>query len=238
MKSPRITVIIPALDEEGAIGTVVRDLLRVRSAEGEAALEEVVVGDNGSTDRTAEVARAAGATVVPAPVRGYGSACLAAMGYLRARDSGPPDVVVFVDGDGSNQADELLRLVAPIQAGQADMVIGSRVRLAAPGSLTLPQRFGNRLASQALRRVYGVPTTDLGPFRAITWTALMGLHMEDPNYGWTVEMQVKAAKCGLRVAEVDVHNLSRIAGDSKVAGTVRGVVGAGYKIVWTLFRYR
>jgi len=231
-------VLIPALDEEGAIGTVVRDLLAVKQQDGRRWLQEVVVGDNGSTDRTAEVARAAGATVVLAPVRGYGSACLAGMAHLRARPEGPPDIVVFVDGDGSNEATELVSLVQPIMQGQADMVIGSRVRRARPGSLTAPQRFGNELASFLLRRMYKTQTTDLGPFRAISWSALMDLRMEDPNYGWTVEMQVKAAKQGLRVAEVDVQNLSRIAGESKVAGTVRGVVGAGYKIVWTILRYR
>lgn len=237
MARPRITALIPALDEQDAIGTVVRDLLAVEDAAGRV-LEEVVVADNGSADRTAEVARAAGATVVPAPVRGYGTACLAGMGYLRRRAGGPPDVVVFVDGDGSNRAPELTDLVAPILEGRADLVIGSRARLASAGSLTPPQRFGNELASFLLRNLYGTQTTDLGPFRAVAWPALMSLHMEDPNYGWTVEMQVKAAQQDLRVVEVDVHNERRIAGQSKVAGTLRGVVGAGYKIIWTIFKYR
>lgn len=237
MARPRITALIPALDEEGAIGTVVRDLLAVEDAEGRV-LEEVVVADNGSTDRTAEVARAAGATVVPAPVRGYGTACLSGMAYLRGREGGPPDVLLFVDGDGSNRASELTDLVAPINEGRADMVIGSRGRFATEGSLTPPQRFGNELASFLLRRMYGTETTDLGPFRAVRWSSLMQLRMEDPNYGWTVEMQVKAAQQNLRVEEVDVHNEHRIAGRSKVAGTVRGVVGAGYKIIWTIFKYR
>lgn len=237
MDRPRITALIPALDEEGAIGAVVRGLLGVSDAGGRV-LEEVVVADNGSSDRTAEVARAAGATVVSAPVRGYGTACLTGMAYLRDRAGGPPDVLLFVDGDGSNRAEELVDLVAPIVEGRADMVIGSRARLATEGSLTPPQRFGNELASLLLRRMYGTRTTDLGPFRAVRWSSLMDLHMEDPNYGWTVEMQVKAAQHGLRVEEVDVHNEHRIAGQSKVAGTVRGVVGAGYKIIWTIFKYR
>lgn len=234
----KVSVLIPALNEEGAIGVVVSELVALAGPDGKRYLDEVVVGDNGSTDRTADVARAAGATVVAAPVRGYGSACLAGMAHLRRRPKGPPDVVVFVDGDGSNVAAELPDLVAPIAAGRADLVIGSRVRRAEPGSLTPPQRFGNELASFMLRRLYRAETTDLGPFRAIAWPALMQLRMEDPNYGWTVEMQVKAAKAGLRVAEVDVQNRPRIAGESKVAGTVRGVVGAGYKIIWTILRYR
>ena len=237
----RISVIIPALDEEGAIGTVVAELVALRSRAGapeEPLLEEVVVADNGSTDRTAAVAGAAGATVVSSPVRGYGSACLTAMRYLEERPSGPPDVVVFVDGDGSNVAGELADLVAPIERGEAELVIGSRKRRADPGSLTVPQRFGNELAVFLLKRIYRVSYTDLGPFRAIRWSALQRLEMEDPNYGWTVEMQVKAAKLGISFREVDVLNRSRIAGESKVAGTVRGVVGAGYKIVWTLLRYR
>jgi glycosyltransferase involved in cell wall biosynthesis len=238
MAALRICALIPALDEEGAIGHVVSDFLSVEAEVGGSLLEAVIVGDNASTDRTAEVATAAGAVVVPAPIRGYGSACLAGMAHLGARPEGPPDVVVFVDGDGSNRPEDLHDLLAPIVRGQADLVLGSRVARALPGSLTAPQRFGNGLASFMLRQMYGTETSDLGPFRAITWSALMGLKMQDPNYGWTVEMQVKAAKQGLRVAEVDVQNVSRIAGESKVAGTVRGVVGAGYKIIWTIVRYR
>ncbi len=238
MVALRISAIIPALNEEGAIGHVVSDFLGAKDGQDQPILEAVIVGDNASTDRTAEVATGAGATVVPAPIRGYGSACLAAMAHLGAQRLGPPDVVVFVDGDGSNRPEDLTDLLAPIVRQEADMVLGSRVARALPGSLTAPQRFGNGLASLMLRRMYGTETHDLGPFRAITWPALMALKMEDPNYGWTVEMQVKAAKQGLRVFEVDVQNVSRIAGESKVAGTVRGVVGAGYKIIWTILRYR
>lgn len=233
-----VAVVIPALDEEGAIGTVVRPLVALIDPEGRPRVGEVVVADNGSRDRTAEVARAAGATVVRAARRGYGSACLAALEHLRSRVGGPPDIVVFVDGDGSNDVDELPRLVAPIVSGEAELVIGARVRQAEPGSLTLPQRFGNELASRLLRVLYGAATTDLGPFRAIRWAAIERLGMEDRDYGWTVEMQVKAAKLGLAVVEVDVKNRARIAGRSKVAGTVRGVLGAGYKILLTLARHR
>jgi glycosyltransferase involved in cell wall biosynthesis len=227
-----VSVVIPALDEEGAIGHVVRDLLAVGG------LDEVVVADNGSTDRTEQVAREAGAVVVSAPKRGYGAACLAGLAYLRERDAGPPDIVVFVDGDGSNVASELPALIKPIQDGDAELVIGSRKRFADPDSLTFPQRFGNDLATFLLRRIYRMSYTDLGPFRAITWDALERIGMVDEDYGWTVEMQIKAAKLQVPVREVDVHNKGRIAGKSKVAGTVRGVVGAGYKILWTIFRYR
>lgn len=228
----RIAVVIPALDEEAAIGTVVRDLVAVGG------IERIVVADNGSQDQTAERAREAGAEVVQARPRGYGAACLSAIDHLRRQPGGPPQVVVFVDGDGSNWAEELPALVAPIARDECDLVIGSRRRLADPGSLTPPQAFGNALATFLIRRMYGSPCSDLGPFRAIAWGALERLRMEDENYGWTVEMQVKAAKQGMRVQEVDVHNRARIAGRSKVAGTVRGVFGAGYKILFTIWKYR
>ncbi|MEM7676341.1 MAG: glycosyltransferase family 2 protein, partial [Myxococcota bacterium] len=229
----------PALNEEGAIGSVVAELVAVRAPRGHARLiDTVIVADNGSTDSTSEVARTAGAEVVFEPERGYGAACLCAIDHLRRQAEGPPDILVFVDGDGSNDANEVLDLVAPIVRGEADLVIGSRTRLADPNSLTLPQKFGNHLASLLLRQLYGTDTTDLGPFRAIRWSDYERLGMVDRDYGWTVEMQVKAAKLGLRVAEIDVHNRARRAGRSKVAGTVKGVVGAGYKIIWTIARYR
>ncbi len=233
----RIAAVIPALNEEGAIGPVVAELVALPGPGG-GLVETVVVGDNGSTDATAARARAAGAAVVSEPQRGYGAACLKAIDHLRTRAEGPPDVLVFVDGDGSNDAAEVRALVEPIAAGEADMVIGARGRLADPGSLTPTQAYGNRLAAFLLRRLYDTDTTDLGPFRAIAWPAYEALGMVDRNYGWTVEMQIKAAKRGLRVREVDVHNRVRRAGQSKVAGTVRGVVGASYKIIWTIARYR
>lgn len=227
----KVAAVIPALDEEGAIGEVVAGLLRT------GLLDEVVVGDNGSKDRTAELARKNGATVVDAPRRGYGSACLAALAYLRDRAGGPPEVVVFADGDGANDPRDLERLLEPILRGEAELVIGSRTRRAAKGSMSIPQVFGNHLASQLLRALYGTRTTDLGPFRAITWRALEALKMEDPDYGWTVEMQVKAARRGVSVREVEVSNLRRAAGKSKVGGTVRGVAGASRKILSTIFKY-
>jgi hypothetical protein len=231
----RVAAIIPALDEEGAIGGVVEALRALRHDDGRPWVDRVVVADNGSRDATAERARSAGAEVVFEPRRGYGSACLAAIAHLHPD---PPHAVVFVDGDGSNRMDELPSLLVALQDQAADLVIGSRTRWAEPGSLTVPQRAGNALATFLLNRLYGSRFTDLGPFRAVTWDALERMNMADPDYGWTVEMQLKATKLGLKSVEVDVHHLPRRAGRSKVAGTVRGVVGAGSKILWTIWRYR
>lgn len=221
-----VDVVIPALDEE-------RALPHVLAAIPKDSVRRVVVADNGSRDRTAQVARAAGAEVVHEPERGYGAACLRALGELEAD---PPDVVVFLDGDHSDHPEELPRLVAPIADGDVDLVIGSRAARAQPGSLTLPQRVGNRIACEALRWLYGARYTDLGPFRAIRWSALEALRMRDRNYGWTVEMQIKAAKQGWAYAEVPVSYRPRI-GASKVSGTVRGTLGASRKILWTLARH-
>lgn len=234
----RLALIIPALDEEGAIGVVVAGFGSLRREDGEPWLETVVVVDNGSTDRTAESARAAGAVVVREPERGYGAACLAGIAHLAEAPNGPPDVVVFADGDGSNVPEELPDLVAPLLNHRADLVIGARTARPDAGSLTFPQRFGNQLATGLMNRLYGARFSDLGPYRAITWPALHRLNMEDRNYGWTIEMQLKAVRRGLVTTEVDVGNRVRVAGRSKVAGTVRGVVGAGTKILWSLWRYR
>ncbi len=231
---PRVVVLIPALDEAEAIGPVVRDFVTLADPEGPW-VQKVIVVDNGSRDATAQVAQAAGAQVIHEPQRGYGNACLAG---IRALTAEPPDILVFADGDGSNVAAELPLLLAPLINQTAEMVIGSRVRRAEPGSLTLPQKFGNELASLLLRILYDARYTDLGPYRAIRWSALTRLQMADPTYGWTVEMQVKAAKNQVPSVEVDVSNRPRAAGKSKVAGTVRGVVGASYKIMWTIFRHR
>ncbi len=240
LKGParKVAAIIPALDEEDAIGTVVRELRALRREDGSPWLDEVVVADNGSKDATAARAQEAGASVVSAAVRGDGSGCLAGIAHLAARAGGAPEVVAFVDGDGSNVVEELPLLMAPLDRGEAALVIGARPEKAEPGSLTIPQRFGNILATQMLNALYQVQHSDLGPFRAVTWSALTALGMEDTNYGWTVEMQVKAAKKNFPVTEVSVSNKSRIAGKSKVAGTVRGVAGAGYKIIYTILKYR
>jgi len=222
----RVDVVIPALNEEAALplvlGDIPRDLVR-----------RVVVADNGSTDRTAEVARAHDAEVVHQPERGYGAACLAALQHLRAD---PPDVVVFLDGDHADDATQLGLLLAPLLRGEADLVLGSRVAGATHGALTPQQRVGNRAACVALRTLYGARYTDLGPFRAIRWDALAQLNMVDRNYGWTVEMQIKAAQRGLRHVEVPVRYRPRV-GTSKVSGTVRGTLGASYKILLLLGRY-
>lgn len=223
----RIDVIIPALDEELALPRVLREIPRPL-------VRRVVVADNGSADATAEVARAHGAEVVLEPERGYGAACLRALAHL-AGD--PPDVVVFMDGDYSDHPAELPLLVDPISSGDADLVIGSRARgRRARGALSPQQRLGNAIACHALRALYGARYTDLGPFRAIRWETLQTLDMRDRNFGWTVEMQIKAARRAVRAIEVPVSYRARI-GVSKVSGTVRGSVSAGAKILWLLGRY-
>jgi glycosyltransferase involved in cell wall biosynthesis len=194
-----------------------------------------VVADNGSTDGTARVAREGGAEVVEARRRGYGSACLAGLDHLRR--TGPPDIVVFVDADFSDHPEELPALVAPILAGEADLVIGSRVLGSRERGALLPQaRAGNLVACLLIRIFYGHRFTDLGPFRAIRWDALERLQMADPDFGWTAEMQVKAVRLGLRSAEVPVSYRRRV-GVSKITGTVSGTLRAGYKILWTVARH-
>lgn len=219
----KVDVIIPALDEALSIGAVVTNIARC-------GVRTVVVVDNGSTDATAAVAQAAGAQVVREPRRGYGQACLAGIAALPA----DCEVVVFLDGDGSDSPASLAALLEPIASGQADLVIGSRTLGAAePGALTLQQRVGNKIAATWLRRRFGQPATDLGPFRAIRRESLERLKMSDPDYGWTVEMQISAARLKLRYAEVPVPYRRRI-GKSKVSGTLRGAVGATIKILGLL----
>lgn len=221
---PVIAVVIPAYNEEEAIGKVLQDIPDIA--------QQIIVVDNGSSDRTAAVARRWGARVVGEPRRGYGQACLAGMAQL---DS--PDIVVFLDGDYSDYPADMLALVRPIVAGHADMVIGSRVLgEREPGALLPQARFGNGLATFLIRLLFGVAFTDLGPFRAVRYDALLRLKMRDRTFGWTAEMQVKAARLGLRTAEVPVRYRRRI-GTSKITGTLGGVLRAGYKILWTIFRY-
>jgi len=196
-------------------------------------VRRVVVCDNGSSDGTAEVARSRGAVVVRESRRGYGAACLRALDALRAD---PPDAVLFLDADGSDDPAEAEALLAPLVSGRADLVIGSRtLGRREPGALTLQARFGNALATRLMEWIYGVRWTDLGPFRAVRWEALERLGMRDRDFGWTVEMQVKAARAGLRGVEVPVRYRRRI-GRSKISGTVTGAVRAGAKILATIAR--
>jgi len=199
-------------------------------------VRDVVVVDNGSRDGTGPAAAALGCEVVVEPRRGYGSACLAGLARVAARVP-PPDAVAFLDADHSDHAQELPLLLAPLAAGRADLVVGSRsLGRSEPGALLPQQRFGNVLAAFLIRRLYGVAVTDLGPFRVIRWDALARIGMSDRDYGWTAEMQVKVLKAGLRYVEVPV-SYRRRAGRSKIAGTLRGTVGAGVKILYTIFRY-
>jgi glycosyltransferase involved in cell wall biosynthesis len=193
----------------------------------------VIVSDNGSTDRTAEVARERGAIVVSEPERGYGAACLAALAAV------PPDTeaVVFMQADSSEDPEEATLLLGPIAEGRADLVLGSRAMgQAERGSLRSHQAFGNRLATFLIRLLFGHRYTDLGPFRAIRLESLRTLDMRDRNYGWTVEMQIKALRHGLRVLEVPVSYRRRVAGEEKVSGNPIASVKAGAKILWTVAR--
>jgi glycosyltransferase involved in cell wall biosynthesis len=235
-----LDLVIPALDEELALARVLADLPRpggaVRTGVGTATLRAIVVADNGSRDRTAEVAAAAGARVVAEPRRGYGAACLAALAAIRPA---PPDVVAFLDADHSDDPRELPRVLAPLVGDRADLVVGSRTLGALePGAFTPAQAFGNALSPALLRLLWGAHVSDLGPFRAIRWEALERLRMRDRDYGWTVEMQARAFAAGLRVLEVPVSYRRRRLGRSKVSGTLRGVAGAGSKILWTITRVR
>jgi glycosyltransferase involved in cell wall biosynthesis len=227
-KDLTIDVVIPALNEEASLPLVLAQLPR-------SSVRRIVVADNGSTDATARVAREGGAEVVAAARRGYGSACLAGLAHLRR--TGPPDIVVFVDADYSDHPEELPAVVAPILAGAADLVIGSRVLGRRERGALLPQaRAGNLVACLLIRIFYGHRFTDLGPFRAIRWDALERIGMADPDFGWTAEMQVKAVRLGLRCTEVPVSYRRRV-GVSKITGTITGTVRAGYKILWTVARH-
>jgi len=226
---PRILVIIPAYNEEKSIAKVIRDI-------PQGLVTEIVVVNNNSRDDTANQARQAGATVLQEPRQGYGFACLKGIDYSKNLPQ-PPDLVVFLDADYSDHPEEMPKLIAPILTGEYDLVIGSRALGTREKGAMLPQQiFGNWLATTLLRWFYGTRFTDLGPFRAIRFERLLAIGMRDTTYGWTVEMQLKAAKAGLRCGEVPVTYRKRI-GVSKVSGTIKGTVLAGYKIITTIFKY-
>jgi len=225
-----VDVIIPAYNEEGTIGKVVRDIDRNL-------VRHVVVVNNTSTDNTVEVAKSAGALVLHQNKRGYGRTCLTGIDHVSALKA-PPDVVAFMDGDYSDFPGELKDILAPIREENIDMVIGSRaLGQREKGSMTPQQRFGNWLATAMIRVIYRKKYTDLGPFRAIKLSALQQINMQDQTYGWTVEMQVKVIKQGLSYIEIPVDYRRRGAGQSKVAGTLKGTIFAGWKIITTILRY-
>ena len=222
----RAALIIPALDEEASIGVSLDEVPH-------GLYQQILVVDNGSSDHTSQVAQAHGAKVLCEPRRGYGNACLCALAAL----SEDIEAVVFMDGDGSDVPAEAERLLAPILANHADVVLGSRVLgCSEAGALNAHQRAGNALAVFLMGLFWGYWYTDLGPFRALRMSRLSELDMRDPNYGWTIEMQINAVRAGLRIVEVPVSYRRRRAGRSKVSGSVRGSFSAGVKILWTLAR--
>ncbi|MFH6984093.1 glycosyltransferase family 2 protein [Marinoscillum luteum] len=224
-----IRVIIPAFNEQNAVGLVVDEIPKDW-------VSEIIVVDNGSSDDTFAQAERSGATALRENRRGYGQACLKGMEHI-ANSTTQPDIVVFLDGDHSDYPAQLPELVQPILSGEVDLVIGSRaLGQKEKGSMTPQQVFGNWLATTLIRWFYGVSYTDLGPFRAVRYSSLMAIGMTDTNYGWTVEMQLKAAKLKLRTLDVPVNYRQRI-GVSKVSGTVKGTIMAGYKIIFTIFRH-
>ena len=221
----RISIIIPAYNEESSIGLVLDALPQEK-------IHEIIVVDNGSTDATARVAQEHGARVVKEPRKGYGSACLKGIDELDA-----PDIVVFIDGDFSDFPEEIVLLIRPIETGEKDFVLGSRMILPKSQLALLPQaRYGNRLAVFLIKLFFKHEFTDLGPFRAIRYSSLMSIGMKDMDFGWTVEMQIKAVRNGLRIREVPVNYRKRV-GISKITGTVLGTFRAGTKIIYTIFKY-
>ncbi len=230
MAKPLIDVIIPAFNEENSVGKVIADIPKDL-------VREIIISNNASTDQTAEVVAFTEATLVDQPIKGYGNACLKGMEYLRTKPvSERPDIVVFLDADYSDYPEEMYQLVRPIIEDNVDMVIGSRaLGEMESGSMTPQQVFGNWLATTLIRFFYKYEFTDLGPFRAIKYDKLIELDMQDKTYGWTVEMQVKAAKMKFKCTEVPVSYRQRI-GFSKVSGTVKGTILAGHKILWTIFK--
>ncbi len=224
-----IKLIIPAYNEAHSIGLVLQAIpVNICT--------EIIVCNNNSTDETAAIAEANNATVLFEKKAGYGMACLKGLEYIR--ETGGCDIVVFLDGDFSDYPDELEKIIDPILCNKADLVIGSRVKaLRTANSMTAQQVFGNWLAVTLIKIFFKHTYLDLGPFRAITWQALEKIQMQDTNYGWTVEMQVKAVKHNLRSVNVPVKYRHRAGGVSKVSGSLKGSILAGYKIIKTIFKY-
>jgi glycosyltransferase involved in cell wall biosynthesis len=232
MPSP-IAFIIPALNEEAAL-PIMLDGLRAALDAAACADADIVVVDNGSRDATSAAARKHGARVVSEPRRGYGQACLAGIAAL----SSDAEIVVFLDADGSDDPEDLTRLLDPVRQGVAELALGSRTAAAGTaGAFTPQQAFGNWLATGLMRLLFGARYTDLGPFRVIRRAALEKLQMRDTNFGWTIEMQIKARRSGLRVLEIPVNYRKRIAGESKISGNFVGTLRAGWKILWTIARH-
>jgi glycosyltransferase involved in cell wall biosynthesis len=224
-------VIIPTLNEAASIGQVLSEIQTAADA-GASEVAETIVVDGGSTDGTREIAEAAGARVVLEPRRGYGRACATGVGAALG------DVVLFCDGDGADDPRQIPELLAPLQAGETEMVLGSRLAgQVAAGSMPWHQHFGNWLSAALIRVLYGLRLTDLSPFRAVRREALLALDMQEMTYGWPTEMLVKAARRGWRIVELPVRYRPRIGGQSKISGTLKGTVLATYYILWTIARY-
>lgn len=222
----RVAVIVPALDEAASLPGVLDSIPDF--------VDRIVVVDNDSTDDTAAVARAWGAEVVVARPRGYGTAVQRGMAHLAAE---PPDILVILDADHADVPERMVDLVDPIATDRADVVQIDRSRTAEPGALTFPQRFGNRLATRLIARATGYRYRDMGPFRALRWTALLALHMEDPSWGWNVEMQMKSVHHRLRILEVPLPYRARRKGRSKISGSLTGAARAGVRILAAVVRY-
>jgi hypothetical protein len=223
-KGKSIVLILPARNEAQALPLVLKDIPQE--------IDHVIVVDNGSSDDTAKAAHVLGASVISAPVPGYGRACLAAFETLNEID---PDIVAFADADGSDDISRLLELIDPVVSGYADLVLEKRIP-SEPEAMSTQQRFGNHLATSLIHILWGHLFNDLGPMRAIQWSSLRSLDMKDQDYGWTVEMQIKALKRGLRVREIPLPYNMRIAGKSKVSRNLKGSIRAGSKILWVIFR--
>tara|TARA_B100000686_G_scaffold355369_1_gene473703 strand:+ start:31391 stop:32074 length:684 start_codon:yes stop_codon:yes gene_type:complete len=221
-----ISVIIPALNEEKSIKNVINDIPKI--------YREIIVVDNGSSDKTSEIALENGATVILEEKRGYGYACLKGIDFLKRN---PPDIVVFLDGDYSDYPEEMVKLITPINDNKVDFVLGTRLyNLREKGSMTTQQIFGNLVACFLMNFLYNSKFTDLGPFRAIRWNTLISLNMVDKTYGWTVEMQLKILKKKIPYSEINVRYKKRI-GDSKISGTLKGTILAGVKIIGWILKY-